>query len=136
MKVKVRYICETCHTDYMTEEEALQCEARGKPVPIPVGTIFTMGGINGFYKDIHFSIAINRQEKVGHGYHPALRACRENTAGDSLEQFCGGGNSVRLGKGDKPVQSHVTFIRMVKYLRSIKIQPRKWNGKESVGYEG
>jgi hypothetical protein len=138
MKTVIYYECEICHTRYSDPGSAESCEKRGKLVPLPVGTIFTYGGIKGsMYHDIHFSIADNIRETFGHGYHPALRATRDNRAGDSLSTFCGfGGNSIKLGRDDMPDPSHPTFIRMVDYLKSVNIEPRVWDGEKSVLFVG
>ena len=37
------YVCQICNQHHCSWEAAAECEARGIPEPIPVGTIITLG---------------------------------------------------------------------------------------------
>lgn len=140
MKTIIRYKCEICKEEYLSEQTALDCEARGLPPKYPIGCIYGNHEKDAFYEGITFAVARNRCNEsggLGHMNVGSSWACRDRpNVGDSLgEERCAGA-SLRLSKYDgniDPEQPH--FKRMVEWLQSQNVDITVWNGKKPIFLE-
>jgi hypothetical protein len=108
----------------------MECEARGIPADIPVGTIFNEPG--GFYDDFTFVVAECRAKR--HYRELSYWAFRTNSAGDSLntKDICGGNDSSTPTVAVD--QSLPTFKRAVAFCVRNGITPQLWDGEKAVPY--
>ncbi|MCK4359142.1 MAG: hypothetical protein KAW92_10465 [Candidatus Cloacimonetes bacterium] len=131
MKKEILYVCEICGKKFKSASKAKECEKQGIPDKdkFPVGLIFNdpTAPSDSFYKDITFAVAkVNVQ---GHYMGVSAWACRDNGAGDNLDEYC---SYYPLDGKDEPNRNHPTFKRMVKALKKKRIPITVWNGKKAV----
>lgn len=133
MKKIVYFECEICRRRHDTEKEALECENRGVPKPLPhlVGLMFS----DNFYGDkMVFAIPPDYGTPEGierltdmHFLGDKRWACRDTNAKDSIgESFCGSGGFFTIPKYHPLIQSPA-LRRMVDFLRSVGITPKIMN---------
>ena len=143
MKTITRFKCEICGEEYNNEEDAIECEGRGKfdPSKFPIGTMFEYehNGYGGV-----FAIGKARTHNNAHLGNVIYWACRtKGYPGDSLgEELCGGD----LRNSDEPNMSRYwdfhrlpknrvnspEYKRMVEFLRSRNIQPKYYNEQKEL----
>jgi hypothetical protein len=140
--MKVNYYCEICGRMSKNKEEILDCEARG--------VIDTEELIKEYQYIIHqdvdskLTFAIKNIDPSYHQFEVDLWACRDNGAGDTLDnEICGNCSSYKsminpekysgsyFGEWNATTDlesSH--FKRMVQYLIDNNIPVRYWDGVE------
>ena len=124
MRVEKQYRCEICCTAWKTETAALECEAKGRPVALPQGTII---GDPADFDDCVFAVV--RNVINGHCNNPVIWVTRDNGGGDDLDSVCDTGFDYLPTVYDPEMPA---FQRMVAFLREQGIVPRVWDGKKAV----
>ena len=120
MKVKTKYICEICQQEYDNEKEARNCESKGVPPLLPIGTIYQTPQ----YKDIVFAIMKCLPRAYGHHHAYSTSACRDNDAGDNKkDEYCGAESWNHFIPPDTKLPA---YRRMVKLLKEWGIVPIKY----------
>jgi hypothetical protein len=140
MKTIIEYQCEICQRKYSSEDQALQCEARGvfTGENYPVGLMYNYEH-NGFVGI--FAVAPPTFERIRNHYATLVSwACRApGYPGDSLgSEMCSGNNTI----DNSPTSfrnwisyNHIPanrvngpeFTRMVEFLKSYSITPRYYD---------
>jgi len=126
MRVEKQYRCEICCTAWKTETAALECEAKGWPAELPVGTIIGDSASN-FYERCVFAVA--RNVIKGHYNNPVIWVTRDNGGGDDLDSVCETEFDYSPTVYDPEMPA---FKRMVAALCNKGIVPRVWNGEKAV----
>jgi len=128
MRVELRFYCEICGHWYTSEEEALLCEAQGKPAELPIGTIVGDSIPGAFYEKCIFAVAQNNID--GHWNRPDMWAARDNSVGDTFNGLCASQSvfNYRAAVIDKTLPA---FQRMLTFLRDKGITPRWWDGRKA-----
>jgi hypothetical protein len=127
---RVTYYCDICKQGHSTEEDAIECEARGVRDAYPIGLIFGDHRKGAFYQHITFAVAENDVE--GHTNHLSLWACREH-GGDSLGEDMCGYHTSQLSESDGYVNLHCKSTkRLIRWLKSQGHDILIWNGKQIV----
>ena len=131
MKTIIQYECEICKRRSEYKEAIEGCEVRGKAnlTKYPVGMIF------GGYENMTFITAeFNLSAYSPHCLDASLWACRDNGAGDNVDdgEYCG--NLNEFVPFDPPNPNHPTFVRLVKKMKEIHptIPLTVWDGKKIV----
>ncbi len=124
------YYCDICHSRYKTEEEASECESKGKmKQKFPVGTI-----IKQYHKDMVFVIAGFHQDD--HHAHYSAWGFRDTDAGDNAPKLkkdikkpsgtCGfdhwDGQSGIYGASE-PDRNMPCYKRAVRTMKKLGVKP-------------
>ena len=112
------FVCEICDTQYSKKKDAEVCENKGwgKDKKLPIGLIFSN------YDDIVFAIAKNRS--IRHDNFSLAWACRDNGAGDNMEEYCNGISLEDLKRLGLDVDTKIpAYKRMIKGLKAKGIKP-------------
>ena len=129
MRVKHHYVCEICGTAWKTKAAALECEAKGRPVALPQGTIIGYYG-GDFYDKCVFAVARNVMK--GHYNNPWIWIARDNSGGDDFDVVLQTYFDYSPTVYDLEMPA---FQRMVAFLRGQGIVPRVWDGEKAVPVE-
>ena len=129
MRTEKHYVCVICGTAWKTRSAALECEAKGKTVELPVGTIIGDSDSN-FYQRCVFAVARNVMK--GHYNNPVIWVTRDNGGGDDLDAVCETDFDYSPTVYDLEMPA---FQRMVAFLRGQGIVPRVWDGEKAVPVE-
>jgi len=129
MRVEHHYVCEICGTAWQTRAAALKCEAKGRPIALPQGTIIGDSASN-FYERCVFAVA--RNVIRGHFNNPVIWVTRDNGGGDDLDSVCETEFNYSPTVYDPEMPA---FRRMVAFLKEQCIVPRVWDGEKAVPVE-
>lgn len=128
--VRIIYGCEICHRRYDSLEDAEECEGRSPPIEYPIGMLIGEHDGTGMYSHITFAVAENKV--IDHDNYFLTWVCRDHKGGpnDSLgDERCTYRGGIAAARLDP---NHLSFKRMVKYLRGRGIEPTVWDGKKAI----
>ena len=116
-KIITQYQCEICKERYEKEPDAIECESKGIPDLISIGTIFSMG-----VGDMVFAVIKQLPNQYGHHHGYLTWGCRDTDAGDNAEgeHFCGFESWDKIYPPNKKIPA---YKRMIKALQKTKIKP-------------
>jgi hypothetical protein len=138
MKIETRYVCEICGEKYEKPADAEACEAKGPAADImqfwPVGMLIPRDAGD----KLALAVAERRPYMSGHLITTSYWAARDNGAGDSLGELCGG--DLHSDKpGDyyaRPLDLTTPYAqRLLAYLKKKGITPTRWDGEKIVPVE-